>query len=53
MCRTDIRPAVHVALADLLDTIAAKLAEQADVPRDQVYIGPVDFGPENGEQGDA
>ena len=44
MCRSDIDPAARVALAAVLDGIATTLADQTGVNRDEVLIGPVDFG---------
>lgn len=44
MCRHDIDANAHQALAEVLGAIAGALADAAGVTRDQVRIGPVDFG---------
>jgi hypothetical protein len=44
MCRADVHPAAESALAALLDDMARALAEREGVERDDVTVGPVDFG---------
>lgn len=46
MCRADAAPQAEILLARLLGQMAARLAEEAGVPRETIAIGPVDFGPE-------
>jgi hypothetical protein len=50
MCRADVHPDARAALAAVLIDMRGVLAAQADVDPDEVRIGPVDFGPEEGEQ---
>lgn len=46
MCRTDVDPRAQQALASVLNDMASALAAESGVDRDNVLIGPVDFGDE-------
>lgn len=44
MCRANCSPAAEPSLARLLDEMAHALAELTGTTREQIHIGPVDFG---------
>jgi hypothetical protein len=44
MCRADIEPRAHKAVANLLRDIAQSLADHENVDVTRIRIGPVDFG---------
>lgn len=50
MCRSDIHPAAREQLGNLLTSMATKLADSVGANPDEVVIGPVDFGAEDGER---
>lgn len=43
MCRADVEPQAHEAVAKLLRDIAQSLADQENVDLARIRIGPVDF----------
>ena len=44
MCRADVAPAARTGLASILDDMAHALADRYGADRDNVTLGPVDFG---------
>lgn len=50
MCRSDVDPRAESTLAAILDEMARVLAALAEARREDVRIGPVDFGPESEER---
>lgn len=50
MCRSDVDPRAESTLAAILDEMAHALAASVGARREDVRIGPVDFGPEPKEK---